>query len=439
MPTMVGNNMWNPDRESMPRSDIVELQGRKLHEQVKHIYNNSDLFRNIYDKEDIHPNDIQDLDDLHSIPILKKDQLRDFRDRTGDFWCGTLCVPESELEFVCRSTGTSGDPNFFGWTKKDLEEVAETTARALFSFGLRRGDTVNMMGKNYWHGTNSPWELGAREIEAVPIRLASDTQNISNELFESAKEADFDALFLYQLEKEIQYINDNNINPEEVFPNLKFVFSAVDASKPKREAWEELWNVPFMNSFGSGDQMWMMYSCPHSKEFFHAPEDQFIIEILDTESGEPVEQGEVGQLVVSNLRDRANPYIRYFTEDLVEYTREPCDCGRNTIRVKPLGRSSWSVEVSGRSRPISNIEVEEVLWSHEELFGTNYQLVEKKPGKQDELKINIATTSVSDDVISDVVADVQRKFDVPVTIEKVGTENIKTESAIKMERVKKEY
>ena len=99
-------NLWNPEREAMPREEIHALQGEKLREQVKHVYDNSEFFWELYDEAGVHPNEITGREDISQLPAFDKDDLREYRDRTGDHWCGALCVPESELLFGTHSTGT---------------------------------------------------------------------------------------------------------------------------------------------------------------------------------------------------------------------------------------------------------------------------------------------------------------------------------------------
>lgn len=425
----------------MPRDALREFQGERLREQVKHVYKNSDFYREFYDEAGLHPNDIDGIDDLHDIPISSKDNLRDYRQRTGDIWCGGLCVPESELEVALHSTGTSGRPNYFGATASDTERIAEDAARQYYSWGLRKGDLINVPGSMAWHGITWYWEHGIRKIGATLIRRAGNTQNCAEQAFEAEMDkAELDAIWVYQAESELAFIEKNDIDPQSVFPNAKFIWSMVDASKPKRQLWESTWGLPFRNAYGSGDQMWGTVQCPADSEYFHVPEDHFIYEILDPETNEPIAPGEYGILHITNIRDEANPYIRYDMEDLVDFKVDACDCGRTTMRVKPLGRYAWSVDIKGREQPVTSIEVEEVLWQYDELYGENYQIVRTHPGEQEELTVRVATKErIPEDVATDARRDLEEEFGVPAMLEVVSPDDIGLESAIKMERVADEY
>src|SRR5439155_20755565 len=81
----------------------------------------------------------------------------------------------------------------------------------------------------------------------------------------------------------------------------------------------------------------------------HVWEDTALIEVLDPETGVPVGDGERGELVSTTLVNLVSPLVRYRSDDLVRFTREPCACGRTHGRVWPLGRKSDEVVVDGRS------------------------------------------------------------------------------------------
>jgi phenylacetate-coenzyme A ligase PaaK-like adenylate-forming protein len=110
------------------------------------------------------------------------------------------------------------------------------------------------------------------------------------------------------------------------------------------------------------------------------------------------------------------------------------------MRVRPLGRLSWCVDVVGRDQPVTSIEVEDVVWSDEELYGTNYQLVETSPGEQERLRVRVATEAdVPPDTIEALETELQDQFGVPSEVSIVGADAIGLESDIKMERVTEEY
>lgn len=432
--------MWNPKYEAMSQDELQARQGERLREQVKHVYKNAGFFRELYDEHGVTPSDIKGIDDIKKLPTFDKDDLREYRDRTGDFWCGALCVPESEIGRATQSTGTTGVPNYFGLTESDYDELGEFWARQMYCWGLRKGDKFNLMGTAHWNGTVMGMDEAARKIGATPVNGIFGTQNIADVIFGLQSEADYDAVFVYQPEAELDFLEENDIEPSEVFPNTRFLMSMVDASEPKRELWETTWDLPFYNGYASGDQFFTSYECGQAGQYCHVPEDKFIVEVLDPETEEPVESGEYGEIYITNLWMEANPYIRYRLEDLVDYKVDECDCGRTTMRIRPLGRLSWSVQVAGRERPVTSIEVEEVIWSFDELMGENYQIVMREPGEQDELIVRTATEKdINDRTRADAEAALEEEFGVPAELIITTSDAIGLESATKMERVTEEF
>jgi len=432
-------NLW-ADWEAADRDAIRDHQGNRLAEQVRHVYENAEFFRELYDDAGLHPSDVTGLDDLDTIPTFDKGELREYRERTGDFWCGTRCVPESEIKYVMHSTGTTGKPNFFGLTADDEEAVKDYGAAYFYAMGLRKGDIVSMVGLNYWHGMVKATDLGAQEIGATPVRAAYQSQDIASSMFELQQEADFAAIPVFQPEVEKKYVEENDVSPSKEFPGLKFTYSGVDASDPKYEIFKETWGVPFRNSYCSGDQLILTYPCDHEEKYFHVPEKYFMVEVLDPETDEPVEPGERGEIFVTNLWSEANPYIRYRLEDLVEFKEEPCECGRTSMRVRPVGRLSWSLKLSSREKVVTNIEVEDTVWSYDELYGETYQLVQTDPEEQDQLHVRIATDKdVSEELLEEVEAELEAAFGAPSECTVIAPGEIGMESTTKLERVAEEY
>src|SRR5207302_10966805 len=116
-------DMRDPQIETLPRSELRRLQGERLRAQVEHVEQRSAFFRALFAGAGIRAGDIRGIDDLCRLPTFTKDDLRAWRDRTGDPFAGTLCVPAERLAFVTHSSGTSGRPNLFGLTLDEYEEA----------------------------------------------------------------------------------------------------------------------------------------------------------------------------------------------------------------------------------------------------------------------------------------------------------------------------
>jgi phenylacetate-CoA ligase len=226
----------------------------------------------------------------------------------------------------------------------------------------------------------------------------------------------------------------NGIDPKQLYPSRKMLWSAVDASPARRKLLTDVWGVPFRNQYGSGDQFWMTGECPHDYRDNHAPDDYFIFEVLDPATQEPVPPGETGMLHITNLWCRSCPYIRYNMEDMVTATTEPCTCGRTSTRLRIRGRLAWSVRVGDQY--VFTQEVEDVLWASPNMAGSNYQLVRRRSQPQDRLIVRVVPNEAAraPSLEKQLQEALTRQFGVPSEVNFVTSAEITTKG-IKMQRV----
>lgn len=415
---------WNPEIETMPRDRLRDLQSERLVEQVKRVYAAGGFFREFYDAAGVKPSDIKSIDDLTKLPIMGKEDLRKYRRASGDPFCGTLCVPVDKLRKVHKSTGTSGDPNVFGVTDKDWDQSADNFARMLWRVGLRPGHRTNnwLEAAMTWHGYSmTAW--GARKLGATVFTLEFDNRSVVQTNLELLAGADLNAIFIYHPEFEVKYLRQHGIRPKDVHPNLEFIYSAFLCTDARRRILEEAWGVPYWNMGASGDQYIPASECNSSGPGLHYEEDQFIVEVVDSKTLEPVSPGAEGEIVITNLWAEATPFIRYRMEDVVSVDSSPCACGSTHARVTYRGRYAWSVAV--QDRRVFSDDVENVLWAYPETEFAAYQLVRSKRQPQERLRVNTAVQgSVRPGLKEELDAVLTEELRVPVDVIFVEPESI---------------
>ena len=127
----------------------------------------------------------------------------------------------------------------------------------------------------------------------------------------------------------------------------------------------------------------------------HLWEDCFILEIVDPETLEPVEDGEIGELVLTTLDRDAMPLIRYRTRDLTRIIPGPCPCGRTHRRIDRIkGRSDDMFIVKGVN--IFPMQIEKILMQFKEL-GTNYLITIDTVGNNDEVLVEVELSDLFTD------------------------------------------
>lgn len=386
---------WDPAIETMPRERLDELQGERLVRQVKWVYENSDFYRDLYDRNNIKPEDIKGIEDLRKLPLMTKDDLRDWRDATGDPFNGTLCVPQSMLVKTHHSTGTSGVPNVYGLTRKDYDDSADQASRILHRVGMRGGDVTNswLESAMSWHGYTMTAE-GARRLGATVFTMEMDNRSIAQTALEMLDGVGMTSVFVYHPEIDLAYVRENEIVPKEIHPDLRFVYSAALTTPSRRKLLEKAWGVPYRNMGGSGDQYIMASECDHSAPALHMMEDRSIVEVLDPETLEPVPDGQEGEVVMTNLWAEGCPYIRYRLEDIASPERGACECGSNHMRLTFRGRMAWSTLVEDQR--VFSDDVENILWQFPETEFAQYQLVNFD--RQPQSKLVVRTTTNTDQV-----------------------------------------
>lgn len=427
--------MLDPDIETLPRSEMLALQGEKLARQVKYVDRNSPFFHERWEAAGASPRDIRSVEDLTKLPTFSKEELRVYRNKTGDPFAGTCCVPAEQLTLVTHSSGTSGKPNMYGLTLAEYEEVGHIFARSSYTVGLRPGDHVVHISGLRWHGTILGWDKAFEQMGVVKYYMGNSTQDVMSQTLELGSDLDqMDALFTYQPEAELQYLRETGLDVTDLFPKLKLLWSAVDASPARRKLLRDTWNVPFKNQYGSGDQFWMTGECPHDFRQNHAPDDYFIFEVLDPITKQAVPDGETGQLHITNLFAKSFPYIRYNMEDMVAATTTTCSCGRTSTRLRVRGREAWSVRIG--EEYVFSQEVEDVLWDRPGMAGSNYQLVRLREQPQGRLIVRVvpnqeAVTPGLKTELEDALAD---RFGVEAEVRIVSASEIGMKG-IKMERL----
>jgi phenylacetate-CoA ligase len=151
----------------MGREEMTRLQSKRLHSTVKHEYENVPFYRKRMDEAGVKPGDIRGLQDLHLLPFMQKDDLRE------GFPFGLLAVPKEQIVRVQGSSGTSGNPIVAGYTPNDIEVWTEMVARALTALGCTKDSIVQVAyGYGLFTGGLGLHQAASR-LEAMVIPMSS--------------------------------------------------------------------------------------------------------------------------------------------------------------------------------------------------------------------------------------------------------------------------
>ncbi|GGL65259.1 phenylacetate--CoA ligase PaaK [Halocalculus aciditolerans] len=394
---MVWNSVETADRES-----IRDLQDKRLRETVAHAYENVDFYRRILDDANITPDDIDGVDDITTLPMTTKE---DFRDEYPD---GLFAVNNADVRRIHASSGTTGKPKIVGYTQSDLDVWSEVVARSLNAAGVAPGDTVqNAYGYGLFTGGlgvhNGVEELGA---SVIPIGGGQTQRQI-----ELLQDLESDALTctpsyaLYLAET----AEERGIDIRDL-PLSTVIFGAEPCTDPMREEIEERLDITGVDIYGLSEVIGPGVSneCHEAQDGLHIWEDHFYPEVVDPKTGDPLPEGEEGELVLTSLTKEALPVLRYRTGDLTTLTYEECECGRTMVRMDNVtGRADDLLIVRGVNLYPS--EIEDVVLEFDEV-APFYRIDLYRENNLDRLELQVERerdVSVDDD---DLRARIERRL-----------------------------
>ena len=325
----------NPDSaiDFLPREQLRALQSQRLSAMVSLAYENVPLHRKRMDELGVKPSDIKSIDDISKLPFTQKTDLRD------TYPYGLFAVPLSEIVRLHASSGTTGKPIVVGYTREDMDVWAGALKRCLLMFGLTRSDIVQVsFGYGLFTG-GLGLHGGAEALGCTVIPASggnSERQLMMLKDFCATAMACTPSYFIHLIDTAQKLGLDMR-----QFPIKVGVFGAEPWSDQMRKYIEQNAGIEAFDIYGLSEIAGpgVGGEC-REHNGIHILEDNFYPEIVDPKTGEPLPDGEEGELVLTTLSKRAMPILRYRTHDITSIIAEPCPCGRTVRRIRRIGRRS---------------------------------------------------------------------------------------------------
>ena len=387
---------WNPLVERMPVDELEKLQEKKLRNLVDYVYTHSDFYKQRFDEAGVRPEDIQTLDDLSKLPFTYKSDLRD------TYPTGMFCVPNEQLVRFHVSSGTTGKPTVVGYTRNDINEWSTSLARALTSIGVGRGDVIQV---SYGYGLFTGGlglHYGAEEAGVTVLPTSSGNTEKQLDLMRdlgTSVMACTPSYFLFMNE----VANNSGVSINDDTKLRVGIFGAEPWSEEMRARIEEATGIKAYDVYGTSELSGPLCTECHYQDGIHIWGDQFLIEVIDPETGEQLGEGERGELVITTLAKEALPLIRYRIGDITVINKEPCKCGRTHPRImRVLGRADDMLIVRGIN--VFPGQVESVLMTIPEV-GEHFMIVVDRINELDVMKIQIEMTDAAfSDKVNDMIS-----------------------------------
>lgn len=385
--------IWNETVECMSREEMEKLQSMRLKRVVERAYHNCEPYRKRMQEAGVTPDDINSIKDISKLPFTSKKDLRDY------YPFGLLSAPLSEIVRVHASSGTTGKPIVVGLTNNDLAVWKEVGARCFTAFGLGHEDIIQV---SYGYGLFTGG-LGAHSagenISATVIPTSSGNTQKQIMLMH-----DLGATALACTPSYALYLAEALANSEYSREDFKLkvgVFGAEPWTEAMRKEIEQKMGIKAFDIYGLTEIMGpgVGFEC-ESQNGTHLNEDHFFAEIVDPETGEPLPEGEKGELVFTTLTKEGMPLIRFRTRDLTALHFDKCSCGRTLVRMdKIMGRCDDMLIIRGVN--VFPTQIEAVICETEE-FEPHFFITVDRENNTDtfEVKVEVKEQFYSDDMKS---------------------------------------
>ncbi len=383
---------WDERLETLPPEDRDALVLAKIQKTMQWAYERSTFYRKRWSAAGLEPRDIRSLADFERVPTISKADLRADQAENPPFG-SYLCVDIADVKRIHGTSGTSGRPTAFAWTRRDMDAIAEDHARIMWSFGLRPNDCVfvgsilslyvgswgALMGAERLGATVFPFGAGVKGqtqqalswIDQMRPTAFYGTPSYALRLAETARATGFD--------------------PRKLGFRIMFFSGEPGAGIPAtKQLIEESFGAICIDSGSMGEMTPWMNLCECSERTgMHLWQDVVYTEMLDPKTWRRVAFGERGTPVYTSLDRECQPMIRLVSGDFAEWTDAPCQCGRTYPRFPygVIGRIDDMLVIRGENVYPSAIE-EAIRGFVGELSG-EFEIIVRKERHMDELIVRI--------------------------------------------------
>lgn len=387
-------NYYQPEIECASREQITAWQNERLVQTVQHVYKNVPYYRNLMEQKGITPDDIQSIKDLHKLPFITKQDLRDA------YPYGLLATPLEDCVRIQSTSGTTGRRVVAFYTQHDIDLWEDCCARAIMAAGGTKEDVVHVC---YGYGlfTGGPGlNGGSHKVGSLTLPMSSGNTERQIQFM-----CDLGSTILCCTPSYAAYLAES-ICERGLQDQIKLkagIFGAEAWTEEMRRDIEQKLHIKAYDIYGlteiSGPGV--SFEC-EAQTGMHINEDHFIAEVIDPNTGEVLPDGEKGELVFTSITKQAFPLIRYRTRDICVLSHEKCPCGRTHVKMtKPMGRSDDMLIVKGVN--VFPSQIETVLLNRG--YPANYQIIVSRENNSDKLEVLVEMTpEMFSDALSEVSA-----------------------------------
>ncbi len=374
-------NYYQKDMECASREDMVALQSERLVEQVKHVWENVPYYRKKMEEKGVTPDDIKGIEDLHKLPFLTKDDLREA------YPYGLLGADLKDCVRIHSTSGTTGKRVVAFYTQEDVDLWEDCCARAIVAAGGTNEDVCQVAyGYGLFTG-GSGMHGGSHKVGCLTLPMSSGNTDRQLQFM-----TDLGTTIICCTPSYAEYLAES-IHERGLRDQIKLkagIFGAEAWSEEMRRDIEKQLGIKAYDIYGLTETSGpgVAFECSEQTGM-HINEDHFIAEIIDPNTLEVLPEGSQGELVFTSITKEGFPLLRYRRKDITVLSREKCSCGRTLVKMKkPMGRSDDMLIVKGVN--VFPSQIEAVLL--ENGYPANYQIVVDRVNHSDTIEVLVEMT-----------------------------------------------
>jgi len=423
--------MYNPEIESLHLDLLRDLQNKRFTDLIHRLYADVPFYKNQFDLNGIHPQDIKGLNDLRLLPFTHKEDLRQ------NYPFGLFATPMQDIRRIHASSGSTGKPTVVGYTEKDLQVFDDVIARSLVCAGAQPGMKLhNAYGYGLFTG-GLGMHGGATQLGMAVIPISGGMTDRQVMLLQ-----DFGAEVICCTPSYAQTLGQTliqkGIDPE-TLPLQYAILGAEPWTETIRSEVESTLKVKATNIYGLSE----IIGPGVSQEDFEEQgtgsyiwEDHFFPEVVDKDTGEVLPYGEEGVLVFTTLTKEAFPILRYWTNDICSINYDP-NSKRTHIKMSNIkGRADDMLIIRGVN--VFHTQVEEIILDLP-FLRPNYQLIVTKEGTMDKVLVKVEVAdgvgTSSDDLKNHFIRKIKDNIGVSMDIELLKKGEIPMSEGGKLSRI----
>lgn len=323
--------------EIMPPAAREAYLNQRLSETVAHAYRHTPTVKMMLDEAGISPSQVRTIKDLERLPILRKTDLIELQKATPPYG-GLVTIPPEDIERVFLSPGPIYEPIQHAGIK--------WFAKSFWAAGFRRGDVVVNTFTYHLSPAGILFHEALRDCGATAVPTGTGNTEIQIQTMYDLKVTGFvgTPTFLMTV---IKRAEEMGYDFSRDFVLRRAWFTGEMLPPPLRKTFEEDYQIATAQAYAVTEPGGAIaYEC-RQKSGMHLMDD-YVVEIIDPETGKQLGPGEIGEIVVTPVHNKTWGLIRFGTGDLSSLVTEPCPCGRTANRLTGIiGRTGDAVKVRG--------------------------------------------------------------------------------------------